>query len=216
MHERRNAARSERGRKSLRANVGDAVAFRIGAADARRPGQICAEAVGRAQARPFADQDQGERSADAFADFVRDRDARLGDHAQRRETPAFEQRQQCVDYGSRVAIDSDCGEPIGDDDHGVEIAARDFQGGIGAEAAAEIGAAKIFGAIARGAVEGRGPVAEGFVNRVAGAGVGELKREKLAGREAVAGAAECDASGGELAECGPGVGKYGITSRATD
>ncbi len=56
-------------------DIGDAVAVGIGEADPRREGEIGAEAVGRGQAGPFADQHHQHAGADDGTDLVTQRDA---------------------------------------------------------------------------------------------------------------------------------------------
>jgi len=79
--------RGDRIAETLGANVGDAVAFRLGAARARLPGEIRSQAIGRTQAGTFANQDHYDSRAEDLADLVADCDASLSDERDWCNTP---------------------------------------------------------------------------------------------------------------------------------
>ena len=71
------------GAQPVGADVGDAVALGVGAAAARLPGEVDAEAVGGGQAGALADQHGDRFGAHRLADVVAERDASLFGHDDR-------------------------------------------------------------------------------------------------------------------------------------
>src|SRR6185437_7312430 len=68
-------------------DVGEAVALAVLPADGRGPGEIDAEAVGRCEAGPLADQHGNERRIERRADLIADRHAPLLHHGRRADAP---------------------------------------------------------------------------------------------------------------------------------
>ena len=87
-------------------DIGDAVALGIAPAEARRVGDVDAETVGHAEARALADQHGDEARAQAFADFVAERDAGLARQHDRADAPAGEQRCDGFDHLCGVTLDA--------------------------------------------------------------------------------------------------------------
>src|SRR3954468_19902336 len=90
VHDNRNPLSRHGGFEPILVNIGDAIALGIGAADLRSPGEVGAEAIGRAESGAFANQDYGETGSDAFADFVTNSHAALADDADRCDAPGLE------------------------------------------------------------------------------------------------------------------------------
>ena len=94
-------------------NIRDAVALRIRAAYARRPGQIHAEAVGRTESGPLSDQHDHHRRSHPFANFIANRDSSLlHDHNGR----CPHRIKDTANQPRRMAMDRERGESSGDDE----------------------------------------------------------------------------------------------------
>jgi hypothetical protein len=75
--------------EALGADVGDAVAFGVGASGSGRPGEVGSEGVGGAEAGALADEEEGEVGVEGLADGVGDGDAGLLGDDDRGEAPAW-------------------------------------------------------------------------------------------------------------------------------
>ena len=83
--------------QALRADVGDAVAFGVGAARARVPRDVGTERVGGTEAGALTDEDEGDLRGEREADLVADGDAALFDDADWGEFPGCERGEKFVD-----------------------------------------------------------------------------------------------------------------------
>lgn len=201
LHEEMELVGGEGVVESFGADVGDAVALGVGAAGPGRPGEVEAEAVGRGETGPFADEEDDLCCAEALADLVAHGYPALEDDMERREAPALQLAQKGVQQRRGVAFDGQGGEAVGHDQGGVVVTWREQGRGLGAKAAAEVGAAQVSGAIGGGAAQKdvRRQVArvQSLVDGIAGAGMIELEAQEFGGGQAVTGPAESDARVGE-------------------
>ena len=109
-------------------DVGHAIALLIGEADARRKGEIGAEAVGRRQAGPLADQHHHHPRAEHSADLVAQRHPRARcDHDMAEPDPRLRQaRGKMANQFDGVDIDGRRRQPVADHDHNLACAAALF------------------------------------------------------------------------------------------
>ena len=84
--------------EALGADVGDAVAFSVGASGAGGPGKVGSEGVWGTEAGALADEEEGEVGVEGLADGVGDGDAGLLGDDDGGETPAWrEEREERVE-----------------------------------------------------------------------------------------------------------------------
>src|SRR4051794_33462682 len=97
--------------QTLGTDVRDAVALRIGPADARVPRQIGPETVRGTQTRTFPDQNEHNLRLQLLTDLVSDRNPPLFDRNQGRPAPTFriESRGQSIQQRKSVTMDGERG-----------------------------------------------------------------------------------------------------------
>ena len=214
--------------QTLGAHVGDAVARRVGEPDTRRPADVEAQAVGRAEARPLADQHDDAGRAQRRTDLVTDRHPALVHQHDGRQRPVRQVRPQRDDQRHGVAVHGQGGEPVGDDQREVEgrggaallaPGGQPLPRGV-VEPPSEVGPLQVDVAVGGGAGErqrlvtrcaqrrGHRVGVEGQVHGVAGARVSEAELELGGGGHGDAGAAQRDARGGEAPQRLPGRGDH--------
>jgi hypothetical protein len=198
-------------RQALGPHVRDAVALGIVQAALRRMGQVDAQAVRRAQARPLADQHDREHGAEQLAHLVGQRHARLRGNDHGREARLGGQvRAQYREQRCGMARHRERGQPVADDDADVAAVAPDAAQAAAVflvELAAQVGAAQVGGAVG-GAAAGTGHVpvlraqggferidVERRMDRVARHRMGPAEAQCFVGRHAGTGAAQRKASG---------------------
>ena len=137
------------GGEACGADVGDAVAFGVGAAGVRLPGDVGAEGVGRAEAGAFADEDDGELRGEVWPISSPMATRPCSTTLMGRDGPVCgeELREQFGEQRDGVALDGEGGEAVGDDDGEVAVAlglrvAMRRVGGL-VQSAAEIGAVQV-------------------------------------------------------------------------
>ena len=87
----------------------------------RLPCNVGAQRVRRAQSRPLANQHHRNLRAQRRADLIADRHAALLDHANRREPPAIEPRQQLREQRQRMPLHRQRGKPVGDNQRQIHV-----------------------------------------------------------------------------------------------
>src|SRR5205085_2796461 len=106
------------------ADVGDAVAIRIGATGRGGESEVSAEAVGAAEAGAFAEKHEADFGPEDFADLILQRDAGVARDDERCELPAAlaQQREQRGEERFALGIRGERGKAVRNDDR--EVAAR--------------------------------------------------------------------------------------------
>src|SRR5690606_39011542 len=225
-HQIQQTVRGEVVGETFGADVGDAVALGVVAADLWRPGEVEAQAVRRAEAGAFAQQDHRHTRLESLADLVSNGHTALFDEADRAQRPAFaaavfDDRQR---HRQSVALHGQRREAVGD--HQGEVAGWLIEliqprGAGFVQAPAQVWALQVELSVGGGAVQAQAielmllqRVQQRFavqrqVHGVARLGVGELEVQLRAGGQAGTGATEGDARRGELAQVLPGVGRGG-------
>ena len=132
-------------------DVGNAITFSIRAACLRRPGQIHAQAIGRTQARPFADENDRKLGVDSLSNRIADRHPSLLNDKERVSLiwPIAEPPEYGLKQWRSVAMDGECGKTVGDNQGVRTRSGKQFERRvcIFVQLPAEIGAAQILFAI---------------------------------------------------------------------
>ena len=210
-------------RQALGPDVADAVALGVGAADGRRVREVGAQAVGRAQARALAEQDQRHTGLQQRADFIGQRDPRLRGDDQRRASHAVaeggtQRRQQ----RRSVALHGHGRQAVGQHQRQVHFTRRERLQSrrVGArQAAPEVGPAQVLIASRCAAAHGNAMPAvalqpsferghlQRHLHRVARCCMRGGEAQHFSRRHRNAAAAQANARRRVAAQIGPGVGR---------
>src|SRR5262245_35075182 len=189
--------------QSLGPDIGEAVAFGIGASDTRIESEIDAQAIGRRQPRPLADKHGDQPRAKTLAYLIAQRDPSLQRDDCRGARPSlWGMLQQRTQQRRRMPLHRDGGESILDREGYWNRASgkRAFLG----EFSTEIRSAQISRAVRRGApydahleskrtqFDSERLGVERCMNGIACASVSQTETQHFVGRQCTAGAAERD------------------------